>query len=250
VRRKTVALLTTLLFCGAVRADLRIEYEGGGSATLSALAIGGGKIRVDNGSDSSVLFDPAAETIVFLDHRKRRFTRMGPQEMEAMQAAVRTAMAELEQAMADMPPEVRAQMQGMMGGMLGGKPPVSAAESKEHDTVDGIACRYYRIEALGRLVAEICLARFEDLPWLAREERETLHALKRMEERMMDVLREGPLASLASSPFSLEGFPLVQIDHSGGSPVRSTLARVSHATQPSALFEVPAGYAEEKLDLR
>lgn len=249
--RKTPTLLAILFLCGTARADLLLEYEGGGSGAVSAMAIANGKIRVDTGSEASMIFDPKTETILTLDHRKRRFTRIGPREMEEMRAALRAATAELERAMAELPPELRAQMQqGFMGGVLGGKPPVASAPTGRSDQVQGIGCRFHRIEALGRLVAEVCLADYANVPWLGREEHETLSAMQRMQERLLENLREGPLSALLSSPFNLQGLPLVHIDHSGGKALRSTLSRVSRDPLPSALFDPPAGYREENLRLR
>ncbi|GIX32229.1 MAG: hypothetical protein KatS3mg125_0185 [Lysobacterales bacterium] len=249
--RKTPTLLAILFLCGSARADLLLEYEGGHSGGVSAMAIANGKIRIDNGSDTSVVFDPKTDTILTLDHRKRRFTRIGPREMEEMQAALRAATAELDRAMAELPPEIRAQMQqGFMGGVLGGKPAVSSAPTGRSDQVQGIACRFHRIEALGRLVAEVCIADHADVPWLGREEHETLNAMQRMQERLLENLREGPLSALLSNTFNLQGLPLVHIDHSGGKALRSTLSRVSRDPLPAALFDPPAGYQEEKLHLR
>ncbi len=248
--RSVLALSTALLFSATVRADLRIEYQGGEGGGLSVMSLAGGKLRVDADANHSIIMDPAAETILTLDHGKRRYTRIGPQEMAAMQAKVREAMVELERAMANVPPELRAQMEQMAGGMLGGKPIVSTAASGRSERIDGISCSFHRIEALGRLVAEICLARLEEIPWLGSEERATLAAVHRMQQRMLEGMRQGPLASLAASPFALEGFPLIQVDHSRGKPARSVLASISHEALPAGLFEPPAGYREEPLDLR
>lgn len=248
--RFVLALSAALLFSATVRADLRIEYEGEKGGSISTMLLAGGKIRVDADANHSIIMDPAAGTMVTIDHGKRRYTRIGPQEMAAMQAKVREAMAELEQAMANVPPELRAQMEQMAGGMLGGKPIVATAASGRSETIDGITCSFHRIEALGQMVAEICLARLEEIPWLGSEERATFAAVHRMQQQMLEGMRQGPLASLTASPFALEGLPLVQVDHSRGKPSRSVLARVSREALPAGLFEPPAGYREEKLNLR
>ncbi|MDW8480187.1 MAG: DUF4412 domain-containing protein [Xanthomonadales bacterium] len=214
------------------------------------MAIGQGKLRVDVGRRSSLLFDPAQETMIVIDHDRRRFTRLGPAEFAAMDAKMREAMAGLEQALADAPPELRAQMSELMGGALGGKPIVAMSRTGATERVAGIACAVHRIEALGRLVAETCLAPLSELPWLGAAERGVLDAVQRMQRRLLERFSEGPFArALAMSPLVEEGFPLAQTDHSGGRPARTEFAGVSRESLPAEHFAVPAGYAEERFEL-
>ena len=76
----------------------------------------------------------------------------------------------MEQALANVPPEMRAQMQGMIGGAvpgMGGEAMVKVEDTGRGDTVAGHACTIYRTQVQGRTVNESCMgdvSALDDLP--------------------------------------------------------------------------------------
>jgi hypothetical protein len=244
VRRKAVALLTTLLFCGAARADLRLEFEGEDPDGFFATAIAGSMIRIDQGPDFSAIFDATTGNLIALDHRERRFIRVGSREIEALAAAFRSAIAEIERATTDGPADVRAEFEAVFGGAPGRTPLLVVVEVGD-DTIEGIVCRRHRVEMLGRPFAELCLARLEDLPGLTAEEREALQAFLSFAEPVYATLRDGKFAAALAPAFDLDGFPIREIDLTGEGSGNIALTRISRESQPKALFEVPAHYTED-----
>src|SRR6187549_2783869 len=127
----------------AVLADSKIEYKPteGGGASLTTILIGQGKIRSDADANTSVIMDPTAGSSTILDHAKKTYTTIGKAEI----AQLVDMMKQLEQAMASMPPEARAMMQGRMGG----GPAATTADTGEKATVAGKSCKIFRTMVSG-----------------------------------------------------------------------------------------------------
>jgi hypothetical protein len=236
-------------------ADVRIDYrvtEGDG-ASIQGFIIGHGRLRSDMGEENSVIFDPGSRSMIMLEHKARRFTRLGPEEMRQMGETLNQAMAEVERAMANVPPEMRAQMQGMLGqalGGLGGEPLVRIVDTGQRDRVAGHACTIYRTEVQGSTVSEACMGPASVLDGLSAAERRVLDGVMAMTRELMDSLARGPLASIAEmTPFRDDQIPLRVTEFDEGRRGTSEFAGISRESLPAELFEIPAGYREQKIEM-
>lgn len=253
--RLTVTLLALILPVGGARADARIEYrhvEGQGAA-LSQMLIGQGRLRVDIDGSTSAIFDPGTGTLIAIDHAERSYTRMGQAEIQQLSTGLGQAMAQFEAAMADLPPEMRAQMAGMLGGMLpgaGGEPMVRVSDTGRNERVAGHACRVFETRVQGQLVGESCLGSLDALDGLSRADRRTLEQVMAMSEQLFEPLANSPLGNMMDlSPFKGGGkFPLRMTDIEAGRRNSSEFAGIDGAALDPALFEVPAGYREQRLE--
>ena len=76
-----------------------------------------------SGGDQETIMDFSTGTMTMIDKKKKEYSQITAQEMEAamkqVQAQMEQAQAQREQAMAKVPPEMRAKMEQMMGGMGG-----------------------------------------------------------------------------------------------------------------------------------
>ena len=66
--------------------------------------------------DHDSIIDLGAGTITMVDHQKKEYSSV---TLEQLEAALKEASAQMEQAMADVPPEMRQKMEEMMGGAMG-----------------------------------------------------------------------------------------------------------------------------------
>ena len=66
-----------------------------------------------NMGDRDTIMDFATGTITTIDNKKKEYSQF---TLDQMEAAMKQAAAQMEQAMAKVPPEMRAQMEKMMGG--------------------------------------------------------------------------------------------------------------------------------------
>jgi hypothetical protein len=254
--RTLARLLALALACalsGTALADARIEYrttEGGG-ASMQSLLVGHGKLRTDADGDVSVVLDPASDSMLMLNHADRTFTRMNRADLERMSAGLGAAMSQMEQALANMPPEVRAQMEGSLGGMLGGDAAkVSINPTGQNDTVAGHPCVIYRTQMQGETVNETCMGAVDAFDELPASDARTLHGAMAMTQRIAESLAKGPLARYVNvGSFQPGMLPLRVTDFDGGKRSTSEFAGIDDAPLPADLFAVPSGYTEQKLEM-
>lgn len=253
--RPLILAAALALPAAAALADARIEYratEGGGSS-MQAMLIGHGKLRTDADAETSVILDPGTDTMIVLNHGEREYMRMGRAEMKQMAETVNQAMAQMEAALANVPPEMREQMKGMIGGAIpgaGGEAMVSMADTGERDTVAGHDCRIYRTQLQGKTVNEACMGSTSVLSELSAADRQTLERALAMTQSMVEQLATGPMAQFVDmAPFKAGLVPLRVTDVEGGRRSTSEFAGVDDAPLPADLFAIPSGYREQKLEM-
>ena len=252
--RMVACCLLALIPTSAI-ADAKINYrtiEGNGGA-MQSLLIGNGRVRSDDGAQTSVIFDAGTRAMIVIDHDRREYTKIGQAEMQQMGAALSQAMQQMEQALANVPPEMREQMKGMMGGAmtgLGNEPLVTVENTGRTETVAGHACTVYRTIMQGRTINESCMGELSALGELSAADRATLDAAMSMMREMVEQLTSGPLAQFASlTPFKAGRVPLRITDMSAGGRNTSEFAGVENTALPSDAFDVPTNYKEQKLDI-
>lgn len=240
---------------GDARADARIDFRAteGSGASIQSLFIGQGKVRSDSDADTSVIMDPASGAMTILQHDQRKYIRMGPAEMEQMSNALGSAMAQMEESMAGMPPAMRAQMQEMMGGamgMAGGQAMVQVVETGQRETVAGHACTVYQTRSQGRIVSEACMGSTAALDALSGADRSTLDQAMAMTTELAETIAQGPMGGMVDlGPFKAGLFPLRVTEFEGERRASSEFAGIESGSQPADLFEIPSGYREEKIEM-
>lgn len=240
---------------GALFADARIDFRAteGEGASVQSLLIGHGKLRSNADADSSVIFDPATGSMTILQHDQRKFVHMGRAEMEQMSSALGSAMAQLDESMAGMPPAMRAQMQEMMGGALGsagGQPMVQVVQTGQRETVAGHVCTIYQTRSQARIVSEACMGPSSALEGLSAQDRKTLDDALAMTTELAESMAQGPLGNMVDlGPFQAGLFPFRVTEINGSRRATSEFAGVDSARLPADLFAIPEGYREEKIEI-
>ena len=249
-RLALIAVMTTLP--AAALADSRIAFkatEGGGS-TLQTILVGQGKLRIDADATTSLIVDPKTETIIVVMHSQKQFMRMTRAQIESLSAMLGGAMKQLQATLAAMSPEQRAKAEASMGGLMGGGPPVTTANTGRTSKVAGHSCRVYHTVAAGKPIAEICYGDLAAIQMPASD-RATVQAAMKMGKEMFDRLASGPLAQFAkAAPFAADGVPLRATEFAGdGSRKTSEFVGVTTAPLPADAFAAPAGYTETKMPM-
>ncbi len=120
-KQLAVLLASALLALPAAASDLTLVFKTvtNGKAGTATEYMTSHRLRMSDGSSDTII-DAAAGSITHIDHGKKEYSVMTVAELEAaMQAAnaqMKAAQAQAEAAMKDVPPEMRARMQQMMGG--------------------------------------------------------------------------------------------------------------------------------------
>jgi hypothetical protein len=142
----------------AAAEDLTVVYQltGGGQASTVTDYFARTKIRIAT-ENGDVITDTAAGRIVTIDHKRREYSEMTMAEMEAAlkkgSDQLSGARAKQEEALQKMPPEMRARMEKMMGGM-GGAMAVSVTRGAGTRRIAGYACEQY-VVSLGPVKTDV-----------------------------------------------------------------------------------------------
>lgn len=248
-RIATTTVAGVLFATAATLADSRIEFkttEGTGTAFQSIL-IGQGKIRQDSDKNTSAILDPGAGVITVLDHSRKTYTRLTRADVDELAKTLENLTQQMEQAMANMPPQMQERMKGLMGGAAGS---LEVSDTGKSATVAGKSCRIFETRTLGKVAGESCMADPSaiDLP---ASDRATVAAAMEWGREIGGQLLKGPLAAVGSAlPFRGGLVPLRSTTiASDGSRTTSEFTGVTNTAAPSEAFAVPAGYAEKKIQL-
>jgi hypothetical protein len=208
-----------------------------------------GKVRVESADagDVSMLYDAATHGFTVLDHGEKRYMRVDAQTAAAAGAAASDAMKAVEERLAALPPEQREALKKMMPKIEGAEatvPVVKADRTGQTDTVAGTACDLVQVTMDGKALGEACIA--AKGVGLSDGDQQTLRAMFDDMSRMASsVLGRG--ARSGQQFAALGGVPLRWREADTG---RVTTTRIdASAGLDATVFEIPAGYAERRLEI-
>lgn len=260
MRTSAYLVAATALLCGTAQSAtvLKTSNKDLESATQSVTTIyaEGGKMRVETGGaqDAVALFRD--DTLYSLNPKDRTYSVLDRAAMKKMAATVSPALKQLQEQMAKMSPEQRAQMEKMMGGAkmpgMGGKEVVEEIrKTGKSGKVAGHSCSYSEVWRDGVLASELCVAPIGSL----QGAQELVDASMKVAALMEDMLKEldAPwLKQFANRQVEnygkLGGVPVQSRLFNDGKPVReSTLQSIATVAAPAGAFEVPAGYTRKEM---
>jgi hypothetical protein len=188
--------------------------------------------------------------ITFIDDKRKTYTEMDKAKMEAMANKANAAMAQMQERMKNMPPEQRAQMEKMMGGMMpggGGKAPVfTSKDTGKTDTVEGRKCRIWHLLKDGQIAEEMCVVPFASLP--GKEDMQK--SFKEMSEAFAGFASAVPGAQEQSKVrMGINGYPVRSRPYLNGQPfgTESIMKSWTEANIPAATFAIPSGYKKKDM---
>jgi hypothetical protein len=215
----------------------------------------GGKLRLDmEEGKNSVIFKN--QTMYAIDHANKRVSVIDKQTMEQVGAQMKQAQAQMQDRLALMPPEQRAQVEKMMaqhGGMgaMGNAPQPERTfkPTSRTEQVAGKPCAVWEVSENGAKVEEMCVAPMNTVNGGS----EVLAALKdlgKMVESISQQMGGGLRDRMAQSWRELDqvkGFPVLTRDFENGKAKREQRLVTSRTEPvPAASFDPPSGYKTEK----
>jgi len=145
---RPLAFLTLLAFAVPASAeDLTITMKSTDGSTATHYFTKD-RIRMNSGKTDTML-DFASGKITTIDHQKKEYSEMTVAEIDA---AMQGMAAQMEQAMASIPPQMREKMAGMMGGAAA-EVTVTKGASK---TIAGYPCQTYTVTMGTTMTMESC----------------------------------------------------------------------------------------------
>lgn len=214
-----------------------------------------GKMRVESGGPQESFAVFTGDAMNAINPKERNYVVIDRASMKQLAATMNPALKQLQERLAGMSPEQRAQMEKMLGGQMpgmGGKPVVEEIrKTGKSDKVAGYNCSYSEVLLDGVVASEVCVAPLGAL----KGGQELVEASAKLGALMDDVLKEidapwlKEMASRQVENYSkLGGVPVFARSFRDGKPSReSTLQSIVTQSVPASTFEVPAGFTRKEI---
>jgi len=241
-------LAATQVFAGVrietVTRDIKTKVADGGPQVVM---VQDGKVRMNNEHDGNGMILKNSVLYV-IDNKRKTYTEIDKATMKQTIDQASAAMKEMEEQLKSMPPEQRAQMEKMMGGMMPAKKDVyEAKDTGKSETSEGRQCRVWNLLKNGKPSEELCVVPFASLP--GKEDFEK--AFKELAEATASMTAGLPGAGDSIKVRnSISGFPVRVRNFDEAGKLRGTetiLTQWVAESLPGSTFDVPAGFAKKDL---
>ena len=234
-----------------------IEISAEGNATRMEVATPG---RAEAGG---MIYRGDSGEMLALDHADESYYVLDEESMQRMGAQLSGAMKQMQEALESMPPEQRAMAEKMMKQHMPQEmtqpkqPPASLHATGREDTVNGFDCDHYEVRRDERLVRELCVTPWDEIPG-GRDLAGSLLGMAGFFERMASTISEetgiavmGDQQEIFGHLEELDGYPVLtrEFDESGEVTSESVLQSAATEDLDPSLFEPPAGYREMSLGM-
>lgn len=244
VRFATTALSVAVLLAAlpAAAEDLTIVFKttSGKDSSTSTQYLTAARMKTSDPDQDSIV-DFAAGKLVQIDHKKKQYSEITMDEIEAAMrsasAEMEKAQAEMAEAMKNMPPAMREKMGGMMGG--GGAVNVTKGGARK---IAGYDCQQYTVAMGSAITMEMWNTTGLTLPMKPGE----FARMGRFAQSFASNPMFQQMSKLGEEMKKIEGFTLA--DRSRTSIMGRTMETSREAVEikkgavPDSVFAVPAGY--------
>jgi len=214
---------------------------------------------VSSDESGGMIFREESGEFVAIDHEEKEYYVIDEAAMERIGTQLSSAMQQMQEALADMPPDQRAMAEQMMKQHLPAAAPapepMTVRKTGATDTINGFRCEYYEVKQQGAKIRDLCVTDWNDIDG-GREAADSMLAMAGFFEKMaeqfssgsgLDVM--GQQRELFQHMRELGGYPVLtrEFDDSGRVESESRLKSARIGDIDSALFSPPQGY--RKMDL-
>lgn len=249
---KRFAFVVTAAFAAApLFAAVRIQTENTDLATKKVtsdvILLDANRLRVDSDDGKSVMFltDGGRNRMVLLDKAKNQYQEIDEETMKQMGAQMSAAMAQMQAAMKNMPPEQRAMMEKMMKGKMpqaAAPAPKTVYTSKGSGSVNGFSCTRYEGDLSGVKESEVCAALPAQIK-LTPADLQIFEKMKQFSSTLLSSLANSPVHINIPSGYGFEqgyeGFPIQKTDFENGQATRrSELKSITRTSFTDADFSL------------
>ncbi len=216
-------------------------------------------ISVTSAEAGGLIYRGDHNEMIMLDHFQGSYIKIDQAQMNAIAGKVSTAMSQMQEALADMPPEQRALAEQMMQRQI----PAQAPERSpniinslgSHGEVAGVPCRNFEVVRDGRKVRELCVSAWDDLEG-GQETSAALRGVASFFEEMrkafsgaggMDVFDRQQ--ELFGHMNELDGYPVLyrDFDASGAMTRETQLTSASQKDISPDFFDPPKAYTPQEM---
>jgi len=211
-----------------------------------------GRMRVEQASGESLMIFKD-DVIYNVSPKDKTYVALDRAAIKRMADQLAPAMKQMQEQLANMPPEQRAQMEKMMGGRMAGmmdEKPQEIRRTGRAGKAAGHACTYVEVHEGGVLSDEFCVVAASAM----KGSQDLLIAAKKVSalmQEMLSALNAPWLKQIADRQANYEkigGVPVLTRHFVDGAPVyESTLKALRSETLPATLFDVPAGFTKREM---
>lgn len=212
----------------------KITKEGAPPVTATSY-IGSDKMRANQG-EQEFMAEFATGRLTLIDNKKKQYSVVTQQEVEAMSAQMEAQMKQVEQQMANLPPEMRQKMSAAMGGIAQA---INVQKGTGGRTIAGYSCQNWVITFGGMVKTEECVTTDIQYPIQAYEAQKTF-------SRAMAGPMGKSMGQLYDKFKEMKGVPLAStttVSVLGKSNISTTeVTEIKKGVIPASAWEIPAGY--------
>jgi hypothetical protein len=200
-----------------------------------------------DGRQQTVVFDGAKQVMYLIDTARKSYTEMTKADADQMGAQLSGAMAQMQQMMANMPPERRAQMEAMMAGR--GLPGMAAPTKPQYakggsQKVGKWTCDTYTMSMNSQPVGELCTVDPKTLGFTPAD----FEVSRQLAAFFQALVPQGAGAMFQVGRMDDQGFsgvPVKRVMKLAGREMTSELQGVVRQDLPDSLFAVPEGFQKQ-----
>jgi hypothetical protein len=174
--------------------------------------------------------------------------------MQKMAEQISPALKQMQEQLAKLPPEQRAQVEKMMGGQSGPGAKEKTQEFRKtsrSDKVAGYSCNYVEMLEDDVVQSEFCVVPTASLKGSA----DLMAAAQKMQAMLSDMLKtlDSPwmkqmIARQQMNYAQLGGIPvLTRRFENGKATVETTLRAIRSSSLPASTFDIPAGFTKQDM---
>ncbi|MFL6551113.1 MAG: hypothetical protein ACJ8OJ_20650 [Povalibacter sp.] len=224
-----------------------------GTTNQTTTQVQSGKIRMESSDhDGFAVFRD--DTLFVINNRDKNYVDMDRATIKRMADTLNPALKQLQERMAEMSPEQRAQIEQMMGGSLPDlktQVPQEVRHTARKGKVQQYACEYVEVLENSVVTDELCVAP----PASLEGGEELMTAATRMSQLIQEIFKDLDAPWLKQSLDrqlqnydKLGGVPVAAKHFDSGKPVsETTLKSIRKQSVQDSQFEVPKGYSRRDM---
>lgn len=250
-----ILLMAGSAHAGTVMESLNKDLAGNRAESTTTTYAQAGQMRVEPGTNDGFLIFKN-DTLYSINNKDKNYLVMDRATMKKMIDQINPMMKQMQEQLAKMPPEQRAQMERMMGKKIPGMGPASVQEVRKTartGKIGGYSCNYVEVAEDGVVANELCVV----APAALKGGDELMNAALKMSALVHDMLQGMDAPWLKQSVDrqvenygKIGGVPVLSRYYTDGKAVNeTTIKSIRTQALPASTFEVPAGYSRKELGL-
>ncbi len=266
---KKLLVTLFLVFNFAVISDSAVLFEmahkefNPESTAITNILVDGKLVKMEHMEDgkkldSTMIFLGNTDEMIFVDHQEKKYFSLNKKDMQKISDQMSQAMAQLDEALKEMPPAQREQMKKMMKDKMPGmgnteyvKPVIKMSGN---ETVKGYSCTNYDIYKGNKLYRKSCVTKWKNIEGGDQIAAAMINMTEFMEE-MTKSFSNNSQVKFEKNVFhqlkEMDGFPIKTIDYGDNDKIDSESifesSKIVNATQSD--FKPPAGYKKEVISM-